>query len=301
MKAAIIEPDQTEARSSRSGLIGDLVELVKARLTLLVLLTTAVGFYLGAEGPINFAALLHTVFGTAAAAAGAAALNQWWEYKLDAMMQRTRSRPVPAGRMRPQAAVVFGTALSIFGVAYLAFVCNALSAALAAITIIIYIFAYTPLKRISTFNTALGAVPGALPPMIGWAAARGTLNAGAWMLFAILFFWQLPHFFAIAWMYRDDYARAGFQMISSDDRSGERSASQSVFFCMILFVVAGLPAFLGIATVFYLLAELVLGAVFVAVAMRFLKTRARSDARRLFITSIIYLPLLLGALVLSKA
>jgi len=301
MKAAIIEPDQTEVRSSRSGLIRDLVELVKARLTLLVLVTTAVGFYLGAEGPVNFAALLHTVFGTAAAAAGAAALNQWWEYNLDALMQRTRSRPVPAGRMRPRDAVILGSALSIFGVAYLAFVCNALSAVLAAITIIIYIFAYTPLKRVSTFNTALGAVPGALPPMIGWAAARGTLNAGAWMLFAILFFWQLPHFFAIAWMYRDDYARAGFQMISSDDRTGERSASQSVFFCMLLFIVAGLPAFLGIATVFYLLAELILGAVFVAVAMRFLKTRARADARRLFITSIIYLPLLLGALVLSKA
>jgi protoheme IX farnesyltransferase len=301
MKAAIIEPDQTEVRSSRSGLIRDLVELVKARLTLLVLVTTAVGFYLGAEGPVNFAALLHTVFGTAAAAAGAAALNQWWEHNLDALMQRTRSRPVPAGRMRPRDAVILGSALSIFGVAYLAFVCNALSAALAAITIIIYIFAYTPLKRVSTFNTALGAVPGALPPMIGWAAARGTLNAGAWMLFAILFFWQLPHFFAIAWMYRDDYARAGFQMISSDDRTGERSASQSVFFCMLLFIVAGLPAFLGIATVFYLLAELILGAVFVAVAMRFLKTRARADARRLFITSIIYLPLLLGALVLSKA
>ena len=301
MKSGIIEADQTEVRGSRSGLIRDLVELVKARLTLLVLLTTAVGFYLGAEGPINFGALLHAVFGTAAAAAGAAALNQWWEHKLDAMMQRTRSRPVPAGRMRPQVAVVLGTALSIFGVVYLAFVCNALSAALAAITIIIYVFAYTPLKRVSTFNTALGAVPGALPPMIGWAAARSTLDAGAWMLFAILFFWQLPHFFAIAWMYRDDYARAGFQMISGDDQSGERSASQSVFFCMILFVVAGLPAFLGIATVFYLLAELILGGVFVAVAMRFLKTRTRSDARRLFITSIIYLPLLLGALVLSKA
>jgi heme o synthase len=301
MKAAIIEPDQTEVRSSRSGLIRDLVELVKARLTLLVLLTTAVGFYLGAEGPVNFGALLHTVFGTAAAAAGAAALNQWWERNLDALMQRTRSRPVPAGRMRPRDAVILGSALSIFGVAYLAFVCNSLSAALAAITIIIYIFAYTPLKRVSTFNTALGAVPGALPPMIGWAAARGTLNAGAWSLFAILFFWQLPHFFAIAWMYRDDYARAGFQMISSDDPSGERSASQSVFFCMLLFVVAGLPAFLGIATVFYLLAELILGGVFVAVAMRFLKTRTVSDARRLFITSIIYLPLLLAALVLSKA
>src|SRR5438132_1305885 len=211
------------------------------------------------------------------------------------------ARSVPAGRMRPRDAVILGSALSIFGVAYLAFVCNALSAALAAITIIIYIFAYTPLNRVSTFNTALGAVPGALPPMIGWAAARGTLNAGAWMLFAILFFWQLPHFFAIAWMYRDDYARGGFQMISSDDHTGERSGSQISFFCMLLFIVAGLPAFLGIATVFYLLAELILGAVFVAVAMRFLKTRARADARRLFITSIIYLPLLLGALVLSKA
>lgn len=301
MKSATFETTPAETGKSHSGLVRDLVELVKARLTLLVLLTTAVGFYLGAEGPINFVALLHTVFGTAAAAAGAAALNQWWEYNLDALMERTRSRPVPAGRMRPRDAVILGSALSIFGVAYLAFVCNALSAALAAITIIIYIFAYTPLKRISTFNTALGAVPGALPPMIGWAAARGTLNAGAWTLFAILFFWQLPHFFAIAWMYRDDYARAGFQMISSDDRTGERSASQSVFFCMLLFVVAGLPAFLGIATVFYLLAELILGAVFVAVAMRFLKTRTRVDARRLFITSIIYLPLLLGALVLSKA
>ncbi len=301
MKAATIESTQAETRNAWSGFIRDVVELVKARLTLLVLLTTAVGFYLGADGPVNFAALLHTVFGTAAAAAGAAALNQWWEYKLDALMQRTRSRPVPAGRMRPRNAVVLGAALSIFGVAYLALVCNALSAALAAITIIIYILAYTPLKRVSTFNTALGAVPGALPPMIGWAAARGTLNAGAWMLFAILFFWQLPHFFAIAWMYRDDYAQAGFQMISSDDRSGERSASQSVFFCMLLFIVAGLPAFLGIATVFYLLAELILGGVFIAVAMRFLKTRTTSDARRLFITSIIYLPLLLVALVLSKA
>jgi len=297
MKATTLDSELNE----RSSFVRDLLELVKARLTLLVLLTTAVGFYLGAEGPINFIALAHTVFGTALAAAGAAALNQWWEYKLDALMHRTQSRPVPAGRMRPREALIVGATLSIFGVAYLAFICNALSAILAAITIIIYIFGYTPLKLRSTFNTALGAVPGALPPMIGWAAARGTLNAGAWMLFAILFFWQLPHFFAIAWMYREDYARAGFQMISSDDQTGERSASQSVFFCMILFVVAGLPAFVRMATIFYLLAELILGGIFIAAAMRFLKTRTASDARRLFITSIIYLPLLLGALVLSKA
>jgi heme o synthase len=300
MKVATID-SQPESRSRVSGFVGDLFELVKARLTLLVLLTTAVGFYLGAEGPINWIALLHTVLGTAAAAAGAAALNQWWEHQLDAMMERTRSRPVPAGRMRPTEAVVIGSTLSIFGVTYLAIVCNALSAILAAITIIVYIFAYTPLKLVSTFNTVLGAVPGALPPMIGWAAARGTLNAGAWMLFAILFFWQLPHFFAIAWMYRDDYARAGFQMISSEDPTGARSASQSVFFCMILFVVAGLPAFIRMATVFYLLTEWILGGLFIAVAMRFMKTLTRSDARRLFVASIIYLPLLLGALVLSKA
>ena len=297
MKTTTLDSELNE----RSSFVRDLLELVKARLTLLVLLTTAVGFYLGAEGPINFIALAHTVFGTALAAAGAAALNQWWEYKLDALMHRTQSRPVPAGRMRPREALIVGATLSIFGVAYLAFICNALSAILAAITIIIYIFGYTPLKLRSTFNTALGAVPGALPPMIGWAAARGTLNAGAWMLFAILFFWQLPHFFAIAWMYREDYARAGFQMISSDDQTGERSASQSVFFCMILFVVAGLPAFVRMATIFYLLAELILGGIFIAAAMRFLKRRTASDARRLFITSIIYLPLLLGALVLSKA
>ena len=297
MKATTLDSELNE----RSSFVRDLLELIKARLTLLVLLTTAVGFYLGAEGPINFIALAHTVFGTALAAAGAAALNQWWEYKLDALMHRTQSRPVPAGRMRPREALIVGATLSIFGVAYLAFICNALSAILAAITIIIYIFGYTPLKLRSTFNTALGAVPGALPPMIGWAAARGTLNAGAWMLFAILFFWQLPHFFAIAWMYREDYARAGFQMISSDDQTGERIASQSVFFCMILFVVAGLPAFIRMATIFYLLAELILGGIFIAAAMRFLKTRTASDARRLFITSIIYLPLLLGALVLSKA
>jgi heme o synthase len=301
MKVVTIDSESNEAEQPRSGFVGDVIELVKARLTLLVLLTTAVGFYVGLEGPIRFAALLHTVLGTAAAAAGAAALNQWWERRLDAMMQRTQSRPVPAGRMRPIEALVIGGGLSIFGVAYLALVSNPLSAALAAITIIIYIFAYTPLKTVSTFNTVLGAIPGALPPMIGWAAARGTLNAGAWMLFAILFLWQLPHFFAIAWMYRDDYARAGFQMISTDDRTGERSASQSVFFCMLLLIIAGLPAYLGIATVFYLLAELILSAVFVGMAMRFLKTRAKADARRLFVTSIVYLPLLLGALVLSKA
>jgi protoheme IX farnesyltransferase len=299
MKTAAIE--NASVAPPRNRVVGDLAELVKARLTLLVLLTTAVGFYLGTESPINYVALLHVVFGTAAAAAGAAALNQWWERRADALMRRTKMRPIPAGRMRPLQALALGIVLSGFGIAYLAILCNALSATLTAITVAIYIFAYTPLKRASTANTAVGAVPGAIPPMIGWAAARGNIDGGAWALFAIVFLWQLPHFFAIAWMYREDYSRAGFRMISSDDRSGERSASQSVFFGIMLLIIAGLPAFLGIVTFVYLAIELLLGGLFVAVAMRFLRTRTPSAARLLFLASIIYLPLLLAALVLTKS
>jgi heme o synthase len=298
MKTATI--DNPALASSRLSFVSDLAELVKARLTLLVLVTTAVGFYLGAEPPIDYWALFHTVFGTAAAAAGAAALNQWWERRADALMRRTKTRPIPAGRMAPLQALVLGATLSVFGVAYLAIVCNVLSAVLTAITIVIYIFAYTPLKRTSTANTAVGAIPGAIPPMIGWAAARGDIRVGAWSLFAIVFLWQLPHFFAIAWMCREDYSRAGFRMISTDDSTGERSASQSVFFCILLLILAGLPAFLGIANYLYLAIELVLGAFFVGVAMRFLRLRTPSAARLLFIASIAYLPLLLAALVLTK-
>jgi protoheme IX farnesyltransferase len=266
-----------------------------------VLLTTAVGFYLGSEPPVDYAALFSVVLGTAAAAAGAAALNQWWERKADAVMHRTRMRPVPAGRMRPGEALALGLAFSVFGIGYLSFACNTLSAVLAAITITIYIFGYTPLKRASTANTVVGAIPGAIPPVIGWAAARGVIDAGAWSLFVILLLWQLPHFFAIAWMYREDYSRAGFRMISSDDLSGERSASQSVFFCILLLILGGLPAFVGIVTAAYLVIQLALGAMFIAVAMRFLKQRTARAARALFIASIVYLPLLLAALVLTKS
>ncbi len=181
MKAAAIRNATEVETAGRNGesagsRVFDFAELVKARLTLLVLLTTAAGFYLGAQSPINYTALFHVVFGTAAAAAGAAALNQWWERKLDALMCRTRTRPVPAGRMRPVEALTLGVVLSIFGVGYLAVACNVLSATLAALTILIYIFGYTPLKRASTANTLVGAIPGAIPPMIGWAAARGTID-----------------------------------------------------------------------------------------------------------------------------
>jgi heme o synthase len=299
MKTAALE--NPNLAPSRNRVVADLAELVKARLTLLVLVTTAVGFYLGSEPPIDYMALFHVVFGTAAAAAGAAALNQWWERSADALMRRTKMRPIPAGRVPPLQALVLGVILSMFGVGYLAVVCNLLSAALTAMTIAIYIFAYTPLKRTSTANTAVGAIPGAIPPMIGWAAACGNIGAGAWSLFAIVFLWQLPHFFAIAWMCREDYSRAGFRMISSDDRSGERSASQSVFFCILLLVIGGVPTFIGIANFIYLAIELLLGGLFTAVAMRFLRVRSAGAARSLFIASIVYLPLLLGTLVLTKS
>ena len=302
MKSAPITVEGVEASApaERKRFLSDFAELVKARLTLLVLLTTAVGYYLGARGPISATGLFHAVFGTALAAAGAAALNEWWERRLDALMHRTRSRPIPGGRMHARDALILGCLLSIGGVVYLVLTCNVLSAFLAGLTVALYIFAYTPLKRISTFNTVVGAIPGALPPVVGWTAATGQVEIGAWSLFAILFFWQMPHFFAIAWMYREDYARAGFEMISKDDQTGARSASQSVLFCFLLLFISGVPAFLKIVSSSYLVSELILNGLFIYVAMRFLRTQAAADARRLFLTSIAYLPLLLAALVLTK-
>ncbi len=281
------------------GRWSDLSQLVKARLTFLVLITTGVGFYL-ARTPVDFGGLLHVLFGSALAAAGASALNQWWERDLDALMSRTRQRPVPAGRMRARNALMLGCALSAAGVIYLATLTNLLAASLAALTVIIYIFAYTPLKRLTTINTLVGAIPGALPPLIGWAAARGSLDFAAWTLFAILFIWQMPHFFAIAWMCRHDYECAGFRMLSRDDESGVRSASQAVLFCIGLLLIGGIPAFIGMAHPLYLVAELILGGAFTALAMRFHRAGNLGNARLLFLASIIYLPLLLAALMIAR-
>lgn len=300
MKSVAAESSETTA-VAKSVPLGDLAELVKARLTLLVLLTTAVGFYLGARGALDFLQLFHAVFGTALAAAGAAALNQWWERALDGLMHRTRERPIPAGRMSPGKALFVGALLSAAGVTYLAVICNGLSASLAAATIAIYMLAYTPLKRVSTANTLVGAVPGALPPMIGWAAATGNVALPAWSLFAILFCWQMPHFFALAWMYREDYARGGFQMMSRDDESGIRSASQAVLFCMLLLILTGLPMYLRVTNQIYLPFALALSIWFTYMAMQFHRKKTVSAARALFITSIIYLPLLLIVLVLTKS
>jgi heme o synthase len=296
MKTATAGIDAAGHVSSRWS---DFSQLVKARLTFLVLVTTGVGFYL-ARSRVDIGGLLHVLIGSALAAAGASALNQWWERDLDGLMSRTRERPVPAGRIRARNALISGCALSAFGVIYLATTTNLLAATLAALTVLIYVFAYTPLKRVTTTNTLVGAVPGALPPLIGWAAARGSLDFGAWTLFTILFIWQMPHFFAIAWICRHDYKCAGFRMLSRDDESGVRSASQAVIFCMLLLLIGGIPAFIGMAHPLYLVAELALGGGFTALAMRFHRAGTLRNARLLFLGSIIYLPLLLAALVITK-
>jgi protoheme IX farnesyltransferase len=296
--AGAVDPEKAHTKG-RVAL--DVMELVKARLTMLVLVTTAVGFYLGADDSFAPIRLFHVVLGTALAAAGAAALNQWWERQFDGLMHRTRTRPIPAGRMLARDALLLGSVFSVAGVVYLLVSCNALSAVLAAATIAIYICAYTPLKRVSTVNTLVGAIPGALPPLIGWAAARGSLETPAWSLFAILFCWQMPHFFAIAWMHREDYARAGFRMLSGSDSDGARSGRQSVIFTLLLIVASSLPALLGLSSRAFLPLEILAGLIFLALAFWFYRKRRVVDARRLFFASIIYLPILLALLVATKA
>lgn len=298
MKSATVRADALPAGQTTSRW-SDFSQLIKARLTLLVLVTTAVGFYL-AQTPVRIAGLVHVVIGAGLAAAGASALNQWWERDLDALMSRTRTRPVASGRMTALRALILGCVLAVAGIVYLATTANALAAILATITVVVYVFAYTPLKRVTNINTLIGAIPGALPPLIGWAAARGSLDFSAWTLFAILFLWQMPHFFAIAWICRRDYESAGFRMLSRNDESGVRSASQAVLFAMLLLLIGGIPAFIGMTHPFYLVVELILGGAFIAVAMHFHRTGNVRSARLLFLSSIIYLPLLLGALMVTK-
>jgi len=276
-------------------------DLIKARLTLLVLLTTLVGFYVGVQGPMNYALLFHTMLGTALVASGAAALNQLLEREHDAKMRRTASRPLPSGRLQPVTVMLFGGVCSVAGLVYLALLVNLLTCVLGAVSLVSYLFIYTPLKRLTWLNTAVGAVSGGLPPLMGWAAARGELAGGGWALFAILAFWQIPHFFAIAWIYRDEYARAGFQMLPNVDPDGRRTATQSVSHALGLLTVSLCPFLFRLAGSWYLAGAIILGAVFLWCAIRFSRELSLSRARQLFFASIVYLPLLLILLVLDKA
>jgi protoheme IX farnesyltransferase len=283
------------------GMVSDVLALTKARLSFLVVVTTFVGFCMGSGAEINWLRLIHAVIGTTLAAAGAAALNQLIEANVDRLMERTRYRPLPAGRMRPFAALVLGASMCVVGVTYLWFAANPMSAYLAAATVLIYLFFYTPLKRKTSFCTIVGAVSGAIPPVIGWTAARPSLDLGAWVLFGILFTWQMPHFLAIAWMYRDEYAGAGFVMLKRDDRTGFATAMLSLAFTLALTAVTIVPYFSGSNGLAYLLGALVLDGLMLFFALQFLTQRDRASARRLFFTSIIFLPVLLGLMVFTKA
>ena len=279
---------------------GDYLELTKPRITALVVLTTYVGFYLGVQGRIDPWLVLHALLGTAMVCAAASALNQVWEREADARMRRTQRRPLPAERLGQNEALLFGVALAIVGLLQLALFVNMLASLLAAATLASYLFLYTPLKRRTWLCTTVGAVPGALPPVIGWAAARGGVDLGAASLFAIVFIWQLPHFYAIAWMYRDDYARGGFPMLTVIDPEGAVTGRQIVAWAAALVPASLLPALLGMAGALYFAGALVLGAGFLALAVRLAWTCEVVHARRVFLASIVYLPVILGLLVLDR-
>jgi len=288
------------AASAEKSWTAVFADLVKARLTTLVLLTTLVGFYLGWQGPMDFGLMFHTLSGTALVAAGAAALNQLLEREYDAKMSRTAGRPLPSGRLQPVTVMLFGGVCAVTGLAYLAVLVNPLTSVIGAVTLVSYLFIYTPLKRVTWLNTAVGAIPGGLPPLMGWAAARGELTGGGWALFAILACWQLPHFYAIAWIYRDEYAKAGFQMLPNVDPDGSRTSQHVVTHTLGLLLISLCPYLFHLAGPVYLTGAVVLGTGFFWCALRFARELSMGRARQLFFASIVYLPLLLALLVGDK-
>ena len=279
--------------------VGDFLELTKPRITMLVLVTAAVGYAVGAGRGLDPAAFVALLAGTALVAGGASALNQYSERDADARMDRTRRRPLPSGRVTPAEALAFGLAVAGAGLLLLAAV-NSLTALLGAAALASYVLLYTPLKRVTSLCTVVGAVPGAIPPLMGWAAARGSLGLGAWTLFAILFLWQLPHFLAIGWIYRADYARGGFPMLPVVDGDGGSTGRQMMLYSAALLPVTLLAGSVAAAGSGYLWSALVLGLVFFASSARFARTRSVAAARLLFLVSVLYLPALLGLMVFDR-
>ena len=277
-----------------------LLQLTKPRITLMVLVSSAAGFTIGSSGRPDPRLLLAALLGIGLVAGGSSALNQLLERDIDSLMERTRKRPLPTGRVTPAAALAFAAAISIFGILFLALAVNPLTALLAAIALLSYVLVYTPLKRVSSLSTLVGAIPGALPIMGGWSAARGELGPGAWAVFGILFFWQLPHFLALAWLFREDYRRGGLQMLGVTDPTGHQTRSQAVLYALALIPASLLPALLGLSGSLYALVALSLGLAYLAAAVRFWFRADSPTARGLFRTSLIYLPLLLILLSLDS-
>lgn len=279
--------------------LADYVELTKPGITRMVLLTTAVGF---AAAPGAFEALpfLHALVGTGLVAAGASVLNQHYERLVDARMARTRERPIAAGRVRPASALAFGLLLGGAGTAYLAFMSTLAAAVLALLSLLSYWLVYTPLKPRTSISTIIGGIPGALPILIGWAAARGEFGAPAWALFGIMFLWQIPHFLALAWIYRDDYRQGGLAMLSVEDPRGESTSRQALVYALALLPVSLLPTAYGLTGTVYFAVALAAGLVYTALAGALVRHRDLRRARRLFFGSLLYLPIVLGLLVLDR-
>ena len=278
----------------------DFLALTKPRLNLLVLMTTLGGLYLAAPRDVPLLLLAHTLVGTALVAGGASALNQVWERDTDGLMRRTRRRPLPGGRLRIAEGTWFGIALSVIGLVELALKVNVVSAIVAAATLVSYVLVYTPLKTRTSLSTIVGAFPGALPPVIGWAAATGEIALPALVLFGIVFFWQMPHFLAIAWLYRDDYARARIPLLPVLEPDGRRTGQQALLYAAVLWPVSLMPIVVGLGAALYASIATVLGFAFIALAASFARERSVATARRLFIFSITYLPVLWAALVLDR-
>ncbi len=286
---------------SAASVIRDYLELSKARIVLMVLLTAAAGFAIAGRGQFDWLLFFHAMVGTALIAGGTNALNQFAERDLDARMNRTRHRPLPDGRITPGAALTFSVSISIMGALYLAVLVNPLTSILGVLTLGSYLFIYTPLKRKTNLSTIVGAVPGAIPPMMGWAAATNSIEFGAWVLFAILFLWQLPHFLAIGWLYREDYERAGFSILSVTDRSGRISGQQALVWSLVLVPISLLPVLDRIPGPIYAVGAIAAGMLLVVTSIGFARLPSMRSARQLFLASIVYLPVIMSLLVVTNA
>jgi protoheme IX farnesyltransferase len=279
----------------------DFVILTKPRVVAMIVVTTAVAYHLGSVGPPDWLQVLHTLVGTALAAGGTLALNQYFEHETDALMRRTRARPIPSGRLAPHEALAFGVLVTVIGLGYLAVTVGLLAAVVTLLTAILYLGAYTPLKQWTPLCTIVGAIPGALPPVTGWVAARGELGLGAGVLFAIVFCWQIPHTLAIARLYREDYARAGIRMLPVVDPEGASTERQMLVGCLALWVVALVPTLATLTGWAYFVGALVLGGAFLACAVVHAFRPSRNSARRVVLASVVYLPMLFALMVLDKA
>ncbi len=291
---------QDDRMRNRFSAVGDYWTLTKPEVNFLVVVSTLVGFYLGSHGRLDWLLLVHTLLGTLLVASGTATLNQFMEREADSRMRRTAMRPLPAGRLKPSEAFWFGMMLSAAGAIYLWRLVNGLASVLAVFTLATYLLVYTPLKRKTPLCTLVGAFPGAVPPLIGWAAARGGLNGEAWVLYGILFLWQFPHFLAIAWMYREDYARAGLLMLPPDDREGRSTTLRILVYSSALLPVSLAPVLMGQVGLIYFFGAIILGLGLLGYGARLAVTRSKALARRVVLASVVYLPLVFGLMMFDK-